>query len=139
MFFDETLILRGVGGFGLKGFKAIDRWWVFGEPELSIFDIFVVASDWLLLFFLFFLLLDFFFFFGPFALLDLLIKNAFHLPTFFLQFWDISVKKLFGEGPSNMALLLKLLGFIGIIHLRSLNVQKESKTIKIGWRKTDYY
>jgi hypothetical protein len=42
------------------------------------------------------------------------------------------VEKLFGEGPSNMALLLKLLGFIGIIHLRSLNVQKESKTIKIG-------
>jgi hypothetical protein len=42
------------------------------------------------------------------------------------------VEKLFGEGPSDMALLLKLLGFIGIIHLRSLNVWKESGTIKIG-------
>jgi hypothetical protein len=66
------------------GFKAIDRRGIFRGPALSILDIFVIASDLLFLFSLFFLLLELFLFFGPFALLDLLIEDAFHLSTFFL-------------------------------------------------------
>jgi hypothetical protein len=132
MFFDKTFVLSCGVWFGLVGFEAVDGGAIFREPALSFLNIFVISPDFFLLFSLFFFLLVFLFFLDPFALFDLLIEDALHLAAFSLQFWNFALEKLFGEGSSHMALLLKLLRFVGIIHLRSLYEQGVSEGLKLA-------